>query len=115
MNDGNSSHCPQISDDQIAKLSDSALADLFSEVSNASGMLMHLVDEDPTYETEFQSYYNLYIKLKNRIIEILKDGAAGNDIDLLPYHDAVLPFMERYAYKNHSGWWDKKRLSFNNM
>lgn len=104
---GNISHCPQISDEQIAKLSESALADLFSEVSNASGMLMYLVVEDSNYESEVQSYENLYVKLKNRIIEILKVESVYADIDSLPYHYAVLPFMKRYGYKDGNGWWIK--------
>lgn len=107
MNDGNISCCPLLSDDQIEKLSESTLADLFSEVSNTTGMLMHLVNEDPHYESDFQSYYNLYIRLKNRIIEILKVEPEYADIDSLPYHYAVLPFMKRYGYKDGSGWWVK--------
>lgn len=103
----NISRCPHITDEEIVKLSESELADLFSEVSNASGMLMHLVCEDQNYESELQSYDNLYIRLKNRILEILKVESVYADIDSLPYHYVVLPFMERYGYKDGNGWWIK--------
>ncbi|WP_407724884.1 hypothetical protein [Ruminococcus sp. JL13D9] len=102
----NRSSCPIVSDERITQLSETELADLFSEVSNKSSMYMHMVDEDPKYKAIFQSYYTLYIKLKDRILWVLKKTNNG-DIKSKPYHDAVKPFMESNGYRDGRGWWIK--------
>lgn len=97
---------PSISDDMITQLSETELADLFSEVSNKSSTYMHMADEDPKYKSVFQSYYTLYIKLKDRILWILKES-NNVDTESKPYHDAVKPFMNSHGYRDGSGWWIK--------
>ena len=106
MNTESLSSCPSVSDEMITQLSETELANLFSEVSNKSSMYMHMVDEDPKYETVFQSYYTLYIKLKDRILWILNESNIG-DTESKPYHDAVKPFMNSHEYRDGSGWWVK--------
>lgn len=97
---------PSISDEMITQLSETEIADLFSEVSNKSSMYMHMFDEDSRYESVFQSYYTLYIKLKDRILWVLNESNNGYT-ESKPYHDAVNPFMKSHGYRDGRGWWIK--------
>lgn len=91
--------------------SEQHLADVFAGVSNKVGWLMHESDEDWAAQEMFERWDELYEELHSKIFEILKEeNISQNTNHNLEggTHYIVKPFMEKYGYRDGSGWWIEK-------
>lgn len=91
--------------------SEQHLADAFAGVSNKTTWLMHDADEDLTVLEKLEKWHELYEELYSKIFEILKEeNISKNTHHILEggTHYIVKPFMEKYGYRDGSGWWVEK-------
>ena len=111
-------YCPQ--DIRLWLYQNSSEADFataLAMVHNQSGWLSHDLDEleEPEHSKAlaiFNEWWELQKELYDKIIVILKSenasGKANHRIADKGLHYVILPFMERYGYRDGAGWWVKK-------